>query len=313
MVRKSRLQHACFKTRMCKFALAGSCTKSNCAFAHAEQELLPPPDLRRTKKCPFLRDNGFCANLECPFSHQREELRRVRFKLLYAGGHEQGQCEVGRDARPLECDQGGAESPTLECDQGSAESAGNSSSEANLPSGGGGVENFGRSSAAILSKGLGKTGGTEGSKDGDACSNAYDVQDLLPPTELPLPRLLMQRWGPPIGRLCITVDEDSRDSHHRGHDKAEEGFETQGGAEACGSKGSMTKSESSAAVLLARLLSNSDTDPSATTDPSDDDPLSSQRPDSESGGLDAGQSWPSLQAALLMTSFDITGDGLYEF
>jgi len=64
------------KTRMCKFADRGSCSKgANCAYAHSAADLRPPPDLRCTKLCQALIQSGECSDPGCTFAHSREELR----------------------------------------------------------------------------------------------------------------------------------------------------------------------------------------------------------------------------------------------
>jgi hypothetical protein len=63
------------KTKICKFNLAGCCSKgSACTFAHDPDELKAPPDFTRTTLCKFFRQQGWCDNADCKFAHSSDEL-----------------------------------------------------------------------------------------------------------------------------------------------------------------------------------------------------------------------------------------------
>lgn len=64
------------KTRMCRFFAFGKCAKGiDCMFAHDREELQPIPDLYRTKICRMLINVGECADPECSYAHNKQELR----------------------------------------------------------------------------------------------------------------------------------------------------------------------------------------------------------------------------------------------
>jgi|Transcript_71242 hypothetical protein len=65
------------KTKMCRFHPLGKCTKgTDCPFAHQRLELKTQPDLRCTKLCKTLLQTGLCDDRKnCPFAHNKEELR----------------------------------------------------------------------------------------------------------------------------------------------------------------------------------------------------------------------------------------------
>mmetsp|Transcript_90158 Transcript_90158/g.255539 ORF Transcript_90158/g.255539 Transcript_90158/m.255539 type:complete len:205 (+) Transcript_90158:50-664(+) len=70
------------KTKMCMFEAWGSCSKgAQCPYAHSSDELNPLPDLRRTKLCKRLIQNGVCDNPGCTFAHDEEELRLPPAKI----------------------------------------------------------------------------------------------------------------------------------------------------------------------------------------------------------------------------------------
>uniref|UniRef100_A0A6T0UY62 C3H1-type domain-containing protein n=1 Tax=Alexandrium monilatum TaxID=311494 RepID=A0A6T0UY62_9DINO len=66
------------KTRMCRFFLMGSCMRgADCTWAHAQNELVEPPDFFRTQICHRFKNTGKCRNgHDCPFAHTRHQLRR---------------------------------------------------------------------------------------------------------------------------------------------------------------------------------------------------------------------------------------------
>jgi len=65
------------KTKMCKFALVGFCSRgAHCAYAHSADDLKPLPDLRCTKLCQALLETGTCSDPRCTFAHSPGELRK---------------------------------------------------------------------------------------------------------------------------------------------------------------------------------------------------------------------------------------------
>jgi len=71
------LRNKFHKTKLCNFFQNGRCTKHrSCNFAHAREELSDLPDLRQTKLCPaVLEDGGECAVTDCNFAHSPSEVR----------------------------------------------------------------------------------------------------------------------------------------------------------------------------------------------------------------------------------------------
>mmetsp|Transcript_43761 Transcript_43761/g.136877 ORF Transcript_43761/g.136877 Transcript_43761/m.136877 type:complete len:409 (-) Transcript_43761:31-1257(-) len=64
------------KTKMCRFNILGICTKGpECPYAHAREELKPPPDLYRTKVCKNLIGTGRCEDPDCRYAHSKDQLR----------------------------------------------------------------------------------------------------------------------------------------------------------------------------------------------------------------------------------------------
>lgn len=69
------------KTKLCKFYLAGGCTRgTQCAFAHSETDLRATPDLYRTQMCQRLAEKGACDDPNCRYAHRRSELRHVSLR-----------------------------------------------------------------------------------------------------------------------------------------------------------------------------------------------------------------------------------------
>jgi len=68
------------KTKMCKFYMAGRCTRKDaCMFAHSAAELAPLPDFHFTKMCPAIEMGGRCdRGSACTFAHKLSELRAPR-------------------------------------------------------------------------------------------------------------------------------------------------------------------------------------------------------------------------------------------
>jgi hypothetical protein len=63
-------------TKMCRFFILGKCAKGpQCPFAHDKIELRNMPDLRCTKLCKELLENGECNDKSCTYAHNKEELR----------------------------------------------------------------------------------------------------------------------------------------------------------------------------------------------------------------------------------------------
>ena len=65
------------KTRLCKFFVAGACTRgSSCAFAHGASQLRDQPDFSKTRLCADFAEAGWCvAGQKCQFAHGKSELR----------------------------------------------------------------------------------------------------------------------------------------------------------------------------------------------------------------------------------------------
>lgn len=68
------------KTVYCKHFLRGHCKFGHqCAYAHSPEELVPKPNLVKTKLCAkFL--SGTCDNENCKYAHELEEVRKVSYK-----------------------------------------------------------------------------------------------------------------------------------------------------------------------------------------------------------------------------------------
>lgn len=76
-----KLHVVCRKTKLCKFDVFGTCSKGDaCGWAHGNGELLPTPDLSRTKACSAFQAQGRCDLAACRFAHTRTEIRRVRLR-----------------------------------------------------------------------------------------------------------------------------------------------------------------------------------------------------------------------------------------
>eukprot|EP00931_Biecheleriopsis_adriatica_P070676 TRINITY_DN4445_c0_g2_i1.p1 TRINITY_DN4445_c0_g2~~TRINITY_DN4445_c0_g2_i1.p1 ORF type:complete len:429 (-),score=76.80 TRINITY_DN4445_c0_g2_i1:78-1364(-) len=74
---RKELAACCRKTVMCRFFLAGTCERGNrCNFAHGENELQAPPDLRNTQLCPTVAAGKQCVNKQCKFAHDKTDLRK---------------------------------------------------------------------------------------------------------------------------------------------------------------------------------------------------------------------------------------------
>ena len=73
----------CRKTRMCRFYMAGACTKGwTCEFAHGREEMTRAPDLSCTKICPTLLETGVCTAADCKYAHKKEELRTASLERV---------------------------------------------------------------------------------------------------------------------------------------------------------------------------------------------------------------------------------------
>jgi len=70
------------KTRFCKHHLLGHCHyEERCFYAHTREELVPRPDLIKTKIClSFL--SGTCVKDDCTYAHGLPELRQPRMMAL---------------------------------------------------------------------------------------------------------------------------------------------------------------------------------------------------------------------------------------
>ncbi|CAK9034670.1 unnamed protein product [Durusdinium trenchii] len=64
-------------TRLCKFFLAGCCSRGNaCNFAHSQGDLKDLPDFSKTRLCdPFMKSGVCDAGDKCKFAHSHDELR----------------------------------------------------------------------------------------------------------------------------------------------------------------------------------------------------------------------------------------------
>eukprot|EP00420_Gonyaulax_spinifera_P036213 CAMPEP_0197883414 /NCGR_PEP_ID=MMETSP1439-20131203/10249_1 /TAXON_ID=66791 /ORGANISM="Gonyaulax spinifera, Strain CCMP409" /LENGTH=163 /DNA_ID=CAMNT_0043503133 /DNA_START=54 /DNA_END=542 /DNA_ORIENTATION=+ len=102
-----RMARQLVKTRFCKHFRRGYCRyQDKCAYAHTSEELMPRPNLMKTKICmSFL--SGRCSNDECTYAHGLMELRQVPEQaggdlqsrslsppLSQHGGHSQTQLPV---------------------------------------------------------------------------------------------------------------------------------------------------------------------------------------------------------------------------
>jgi len=76
---KNQRETAVFKrTKICKFHLAGVCSRGDsCNFAHSQGDLEELPDLSKTKLCMALVKAGGCRDAGCRYAHAAEELRPV--------------------------------------------------------------------------------------------------------------------------------------------------------------------------------------------------------------------------------------------
>ncbi|KAF4704419.1 hypothetical protein FOZ62_026522 [Perkinsus olseni] len=64
------------KIRLCKFYEHGLCWHGDdCAYAHGDEELRRPPDLRKTKLCHQFRLGRCSQDSDCQYAHGRSELR----------------------------------------------------------------------------------------------------------------------------------------------------------------------------------------------------------------------------------------------
>lgn len=65
------------KTKICAFHKRSKCEMgSTCPYAHSEEELLPQPDLVKTRLC-YNYFRGRCSDARCRFAHGSQELRAV--------------------------------------------------------------------------------------------------------------------------------------------------------------------------------------------------------------------------------------------
>ncbi|CBZ54591.1 Zinc finger (CCCH type) protein, related [Neospora caninum Liverpool] len=67
------------KTRLCRFVTSGRICPfgPSCTYAHSDAELVPSPNLTKTKVC-WSNMYGRCARgSQCPYAHNEEELRRL--------------------------------------------------------------------------------------------------------------------------------------------------------------------------------------------------------------------------------------------
>jgi len=86
------------KTKMCKFNLVGMCMKgSQCPFAHQKGELRALPDLTCTKLCKTLIQTGTCDDAKCTYAHSKDELRATStfHKTKLCRFSQMGHCALG--------------------------------------------------------------------------------------------------------------------------------------------------------------------------------------------------------------------------
>jgi len=86
------------KTKMCKFQIIGMCAKGEqCPFAHDKQEMRPLPDLTCTKLCKTLIQTGICDDPSCKYAHTKEELRATStfHKTKLCRFSQIGHCALG--------------------------------------------------------------------------------------------------------------------------------------------------------------------------------------------------------------------------
>jgi len=64
-----------FKTKLCAFHILGRCSRGmRCTFAHTQENLAAPPDLRCTRPCRYFSARGGCRKgAACSFAHKKEE------------------------------------------------------------------------------------------------------------------------------------------------------------------------------------------------------------------------------------------------
>mmetsp|Transcript_19121 Transcript_19121/g.45020 ORF Transcript_19121/g.45020 Transcript_19121/m.45020 type:complete len:521 (-) Transcript_19121:241-1803(-) len=86
------------KTKLCKFHIIGMCVKGvNCPFAHDKEELRPLPDLTCTKLCKTLIQTGSCEDRSCTYAHTKDELRATSafHKTKLCRFSQIGHCALG--------------------------------------------------------------------------------------------------------------------------------------------------------------------------------------------------------------------------
>jgi hypothetical protein len=81
--RQQQIKTPLWKTRMCKFAQAGKCSRgSKCQYAHFESELRAQPDFAMSSICPAVQvPGGVCKDANCRYAHDSAELREVPEEL----------------------------------------------------------------------------------------------------------------------------------------------------------------------------------------------------------------------------------------
>ena len=89
------------RTQMCKSLLQHGVCREGCSFAHTQDDLRAPPDLRKTTLCTaWIR--GECAAAHCRFAHGVSDLRgtaavyKTQLCQWYASG---GKCTRGAGCR----------------------------------------------------------------------------------------------------------------------------------------------------------------------------------------------------------------------
>jgi len=91
-----------FKTKICPHLIAGSCAKGvNCNYAHSQQEIRLPPNLKKTKLCQLFKMGKCQLGLSCSFAHGESELRSTTefFKTAICTAFLKGSCTGGQKCR----------------------------------------------------------------------------------------------------------------------------------------------------------------------------------------------------------------------
>lgn len=98
-----------FKTKICPYLLSvrlslhqGHCTKGEkCSFAHSQDELKDPPNLKKTKVCQQFTLGKCQMGAKCSYAHGETELRYTPefFKTSLCKSYMKGNCALGDKCR----------------------------------------------------------------------------------------------------------------------------------------------------------------------------------------------------------------------